>query len=240
MLWIALTEVIHQVDLTRKLLLVYGSNNNREFHMSIFHPVALISLLSTLFLSFSMSVVAGGHKGGHADAHQGGHANEHESGLTRAQKIKVATAAAPSNVSDNALVLDSDNTVLREGDNGWICMVGTPPSYENPMCVDAPWQRWLEAFVNQKPYKNESDSIGISYMLIGDIPVDNDNPMNLDESKGTWVQEGPHLMVLVPQELFGDLPRTPYEGGAYVMWEGSDFAHIMVPLEKTTPIIYAD
>jgi len=24
-----------------------------------------------------------------------------------------------------------------------------------------------------------------------------------------------------------------------VMWEGSEYAHIMVPLEKTTPLIYA-
>lgn len=35
-------------------------------------------------------------------------------------------------------------------------------------------------------------------MLTGDIPVDNDHPMNLNESKGTWVQEGPHLMILLP------------------------------------------
>jgi hypothetical protein len=68
--------------------------------------------------------------------------------------------------------------------------------------------------------------------------VDNDDPYNTDESKGTWVQEGPHLMLLVPQALFGTLPRNPYEGGPYVMWEGTDYAHIMVPLEKTTPIVY--
>ena len=63
--------------------------------------------------------------------------------------------------------------------------------------------------------------------------------INTDESKNTLVQEGPHLMLLVPQGLFGDLPRDPYTGGPYIMWEGSDYAHIMVPLEKTTPLIYA-
>ena len=41
-------------------------------------------------------------------------------------------------------------------------------------------------------------------------------------------------MLLVPQGLFGDLPRDPYAGGPCVMWEGSEYAHIMVPLEKTT------
>jgi hypothetical protein len=202
------------------------------FAMFLSYQIGLRLFVFVATLSFSGFAAAGGHKGEHV----GGH----DTGLSKEQKIKVAAAAAPSNISDEALILDSDNTVLREGSNDWICMVGTPPSYENPMCVDAPWQRWLDAFVNQKPYKNEENAIGISYMLIGDIPVDNDNPMNLDESKGTWVQEGPHLMVLVPPELFGDLPRTPYEGGAYVMWEGSEFAHIMIPLEKTTPITYAD
>ena len=204
-------------------------------------PFSLTSCLLTVLLSLPISALAGGHAGGDNASHAS-HASEyngiHGSGLSDAEKIKLATAAAPVNVSDNALVLDSDNSVLREGDNGWVCMVGTPPSYENPMCVDAPWRRWLDAFMGQKAYKNESNAIGVSYMLVGDIPVDNDHPMNLDESKGTWVQEGPHLMILVPQALFGDLPRNPYEGGPYVMWEGSDFAHIMVPLEKTTPIVY--
>ncbi len=159
--------------------------------------------------------------------------------LSTAQKIDLAKAAAPANVSDEARILDADNTVLQEGNNGWTCMVGTPPNYENPMCVDAVWLGWLDAFMNKKPYKNDAKSIGFSYMLVGDIPVDNDEPFNTDEDKNTWVQEGPHLMLLVPQGLFGDLPRDPYAGGPYVMWEGSEYAHIMVPLEKTTPLIYA-
>ena len=89
-------------------------------------------------------------------------------------------------------------------------MVGTPPNYENPMCVDAVWLGWLDAYMNKTPYKNETTAIGFSYMLVGDIPVDNDDPFNTDEDKNTWVQEGPHLMLLVPQGLFGDLPRDPY------------------------------
>ena len=76
-------------------------------------------------------------------------------------------------------------------------------------------------------------------MLVGDLPMDNDDPFNLDESKNTWVQEGPHLMMLVPQAMFGSLPTSPYQGGPYVMWKGTEYAHIMVPLEKTEPITYA-
>ena len=186
-----------------------------------------------LALLCSASAYAGHHESGHTgDAAEIG-------ALTTEQKIGLAKAAAPPNVSDEARILDADNTVLQEGDNGWTCMVGTPPNYENPMCVDAVWLGWLDSYMNKTPYKNDTRAIGFSYMLVGDIPVDNDDPFNTDEDKNTWGQEGPHLMLLVPQGLFGDLPRDPYAGGPYVMWEGSEYAHIMVPLEKTTPLIYA-
>ena len=84
-------------------------------------------------------------------------------------------------------------------------------------------------------YNSENESFGTSYMLVGDIAVDNDDPSNLDKSKGTWVAEGPHLMLLMPESLMSDLPTDPYAGGPYVMWKGSEFVHVMVPLETTEP-----
>ena len=160
--------------------------------------------------------------------------------LTPAEKIRIAQAAGPSNISDDALILDTDKTVLQEGGNGWTCMVGTPPSYGNPMCMDDIWVNFFEAYYQKAPFEPSQKAIGFSYMLVGDLPMDNDDPFNLDESKNTWVQEGPHLMLLVPQSLFGALPTNPYVGGPYVMWQDSQYAHIMVPLEKTEPIFYAD
>ena len=191
------------------------------------------TLLLTVLTLLSINAQSGHHAMGHKSA-----GAESLGALPVEEKIALAKAAAPSNVSDRARILDADNSVLQEGDNGWTCMVGSPPNYENPMCVDETWLGWLDAWMNKKPYKNIGNMIGVNYMLVGDIPVDNDDPYNTDESKGTWVQEGPHLMLLVPQALFGTLPRNPYEGGPYVMWDGTDYAHIMVPLEKTTPIVY--
>jgi len=191
------------------------------------------TLLLTVLTLLSINAQSGHHAMGHKSA-----GAESLGALPVEEKIALAKAAAPSNVSDRARILDADNSVLQEGDNGWTCMVGSPPNYENPMCVDETWLGWLDAWMNKKPYKNIGNMIGVNYMLVGDIPVDNDDPYNTDEGKGTWVQEGPHLMLLVPQALFGTLPRNPYEGGPYVMWEGTDYAHIMVPLEKTTPIVY--
>ena len=38
------------------------------------------------------------------------------------------------------------------------------------------------------------------------------------------------------EKLLKDLPTDPYAGGPYVMWEGSEFVHVMVPLEVTEPL----
>ena len=145
--------------------------------------------------------------------------------------IQIAMDAAPSNVSADATIMASDGEILRKGTNGWTCMPGTPPNENaNPMCVDKAWRKWLDAFVNKKPYNSENASFGLSYMLVGDVPVDNDDPENMDRTKGNWVEEGPHLMILLPESLMKDLPRDPYAGGPYVMFEGSDYVHVMVPL----------
>ena len=161
----------------------------------------------------------------------------HEEGHSRYSKeqiIEIAMSAAPSNVSNNATIISHDGALLRDGDNGWVCMPGSPPNENvNPMCVDKAWQKWLAAYMAQGEYDSEEEGFGMSYMLQGDTAVDNDDPFNTDKSKGVWIQEGPHLMMLMPASLMKDMPRDPYAGGPYVMWEGNDFVHVMVPLEVT-------
>jgi len=154
--------------------------------------------------------------------------------ISKAEIIKIAMSAAPENISAQATILSAAGTVLREGSNGWTCMPGTPPNENvNPMCVDKAWQKWLNAYMNQAPYNSEEEGFGMTYMLQGDALVDNNDPFNTDRSKGVWIQEGPHLMMLMPESLMKDMPRDPYAGGPYVMWEGNDFVHVMVPLEVT-------
>ena len=97
---------------------------------------------------------------------------------SKKQIIKIAMSAAPSNVSLEATIIDSNGKTLRKGTNGWTCMPGTPPNENvNPMCVDKAWQKWLEAFMDQTPYNSENESFGMSYMLVGDQAVDNNGNM---------------------------------------------------------------
>lgn len=148
-------------------------------------------------------------------------------------KIARAMSAAPSDISLKAKIIDVDGKLLRKGTNGWTCMPGVSliPGDKNPMCNDKVWMKWMKAVAENKPFSTEV--IGVSYMLQGDALVNNDNPSATDpKDGGMWVQEGPHIMLLIPQyEMISNLPRNPFVGGPYVMWDKTPLVHVMVPVE---------
>lgn len=148
-------------------------------------------------------------------------------------KIARAMSAAPADISAEATIMDVDGTVLREGTNGWVCLpgVGLIPGDTHPMCNDAVWMDWMAAMGSGTEFS--TDVIGVSYMLQGDAMVNNDNPMATDPNDGgPWVQDGPHLMMLFPNmEMIASLPRDPFVGGPYVMWDNTPLVHVMVPIE---------
>lgn len=149
--------------------------------------------------------------------------------MDRQAKIERAREAAPPRISQEATVVDSDGTVLHEGSNGWTCLTEVAPGYGYPACNDDVWMGFLEAMLAGESY--ETDRIGLSYMLAGDAHVNNFDPADTEQDEGeVWVQEGPHLMIAVPDPaMLEGLPTDPHQGGPYVMWSGTPYAHIMVP-----------
>ena len=147
-------------------------------------------------------------------------------------KIARAMSAAPASISATATIMDVDGTVLREGDNGWTCFpgVGLIPGDKQPMCKDEVWMKWMATAGAGLPF--ETDRVGYSYMLQGDALVNNDDPSATDPNDGgVWVQEGPHLMLLMPTSMsLEELNHDPFAGGPYVMWGGTPLQHIMVPV----------
>ena len=75
--------------------------------------------------------------------------------------------------------------------------------------------------------------VGLMYMLEGGTDASNTDPYATNPSGGgDWVKTGPHLMVVGAPSL-----NANYKGGArpdtalpYVMWEGTPYAHLMVPV----------
>ena len=145
-------------------------------------------------------------------------------------KIARAQSAAHPAISKNAMIMDVDGKLLQKGTNGWTCMPGIMPGDKHPMCNDAVWGKVMKAVATKSDLK--IDRIGISYMLQGDAMVSNSSPYATDKNNGdVWVQEGAHLMIIVPKEMLKGLSDDPFNGGPYVMWKDTPYAHIMVPVK---------
>ncbi len=146
-----------------------------------------------------------------------------------AETVSRAQSAAHLSISKNASVMDVDGTMLRKGSNGWVCMPGIGPGDNHPMCNDQVWAKLMQAAASGSDF--HTDRIGVSYMMQGDAYVSNSNPAAKDPNNGdVWVQEGPHIMIVAPKELLKGLSDDPYNGGPYVMWKETPYAHIMVPI----------
>jgi hypothetical protein len=148
----------------------------------------------------------------------------------RSDAMADALSAAWSGMAENATVVDWEGNVLREGSNGYTCFP-TPPTLVGtaPMCMDSEWMEWADAWSNKKDYA--ADALGISYMLAGDGGASNVDPYAegpTDDNE--WIREAAHLMILVPAAMLEAYPTDPENGGPYVMWKGTAYAHLMVPI----------
>ena len=148
--------------------------------------------------------------------------------------IESAMSAAPASISAAATIIDWDFKVIREGSNSWTCLPDRPNTEGNdPWCVTDAWVNFLNAYVN-----NENPSyteIGFAYMLQGDTPVSNTDPRATEPtSPDDWVTDlGAHLMILNPdRSLLKNISTDHLNGGPWVMWPDTPYAHIMVPLEN--------
>ena len=163
-----------------------------------------------------------------------------ETALTQADvetlegQIKSAMSAAPTSVSAEAAIVDWNMNQLRDGTNEWTCLPDRPDTPGNdPWCITEAWMNFLHAYVNQtEPTYSE---IGFAYMLQGDTPVSNSDPYATEPTgPEDWVTDlGPHLMMLMPDAaLLENISTDHLNGGPWIMWPGTPYAHIMIPLES--------
>ncbi len=162
------------------------------------------------------------------------------SGASAAAKIKQAMSAAPADIAGGATIMDWPDTPngemkqMRAGTNGWTCMPSTPTEFggasgEDPMCLDKAFMEWAGAWMSKKD--PQVKSMGIAYMLRGDKGVSNTDPFATSPTADNqWIVSPPHVMVVMPDlsQLEG-MSTDPHNGGPWVMWKGTKYAHIMVP-----------
>jgi hypothetical protein len=172
------------------------------------------------------------------------HAMKANPKMTSAQKIANAMSAAPAEIGRHAAIMDwptasgGKPTQLRAGTNGWVCFPNSPTGFgsasvDDPMCLDAQWQAWGEAWMSKSPPK--ITDTGIAYMLKGDRGASNTDPFATGPTAtNEWVVSPPHVMVLYADtRMLDGFPTDPLSGGPWVMWKGTPYAHLMVPVSST-------
>ncbi len=156
-------------------------------------------------------------------------------------KIALAESGGPPEIARDAAILDvsAEEGVapveLRAGSNGWTCIPDDPVAPgTDPMCLDGEWMKFIDAWMNKT--EPQITAVGIGYMLQGGAVPSNTDPFATAPPEGQdWMRDGPHLMVITPDNSqLASLPTDPASGGPYVMWAGTPYAHVMVPVAATT------
>jgi hypothetical protein len=154
-------------------------------------------------------------------------------------KIQNAMSAAPPAISKNATIMDwpptegSEMKVLRKGSNDWTCLPDDPTTPSNdPQCEDKMAMEWAKAWISHST--PNVGSPGIGYMLQGGGSPSNTDPFAKAPAAGeSWMKEPPHLMIFpatgtkLDPAAYGDM----HSGGPWIMWGGTPYEHLMVPVK---------
>src|SRR2546426_7551182 len=160
--------------------------------------------------------------------------------LTKAQKIADAIKAAPRSISAKATIMDWPATeggtmvTLRAGTNGWTCLPDFPATKGNdPMCVDDQWMSFMNAMMGKTTPR--ISRAGVGYMIApGGAYGSNKDPFATKATaENDWGYDPPHVMLLVTdQRTLQGIPTARQNGAPWVMWAGTPYAHVMVPVSS--------
>lgn len=169
--------------------------------------------------------------------------------LSRDDQIQLAMSAAPQRIAANAAIVavDAGGTLvtIKEGTNQFTCMSdlpGTPKA--DPVCADANAKQFLTSMMKNDS-KPANQAPGVAYMANGGQHWEKDGKVLMKEAAGArLVDEPPHWMITWPfdPQMTG-LPTQPNEGGVYIMFAGTPYAHLMIyqdpnklPISQIAPI----
>jgi hypothetical protein len=100
------------------------------------------------------------------------------------------------------------------------------------MCGDANAMEWVMAWVGKKdPPKGK---VGMIYMLAGGTDASNTDPFAMAPTEANnWVKTGRHIMIMNAMDMMAGYPTDakPDTSRPYVMWSGTPYQHLMVPVE---------
>ena len=155
-----------------------------------------------------------------------------------AKLIQSAMHAAPARVAAKAAIVaieaDGSMRTVRAGSNGFTCMPDQPATPgPDPMCMDAAAMAWAGAWMGHKT--PAVGKIGFMYMLSGGTDASNTDPYAVKPTASNhWIKTGPHVMIVGADPSFYDMyPKSadPDTSVPYVMWAGTAYQHLMIPIK---------
>jgi hypothetical protein len=161
------------------------------------------------------------------------------SALSDDELIQMAMSAAPAAVAKDARIITVDHDgkvrVLRETTSAWTCMPGhADRATPDPMCGDRNAMDWATAWMAKK--EPPAGKVGFMYMLRGDGGASNTDPYAMAATAdNNWVRTGSHVMIVGSgAKMLDGYPRDakPDPAAPYVMWPGTPYEHVMLPVEE--------
>ncbi|MBS0388064.1 MAG: hypothetical protein JSR15_06245 [Proteobacteria bacterium] len=158
--------------------------------------------------------------------------------LTDKQLIASALSAAPRGLRAHAGVMVADDKgemrTLRESKNGFTCMPDAPTTPgPDPMCMDKASMDFIHAMLTKSA--PPAGKVGLMYMLAGGTDASNTDPYaEKPMAANHWIKTGPHLMIAGADAAFYDAypkDKDPDTSRPYVMWAGTPYQHLMVPVK---------
>jgi hypothetical protein len=151
--------------------------------------------------------------------------------------IRNAETAGPADVASNSNVYgfgeNGNMRLLRRGASTYWCMPDDPSTPDDdPMCGDTVSMEWVMAWMGGKA--RAKDKVGLIYTLAGGSDASNTDPFGTAPSNANnWIKTGRHIMITGATDLMRGYPAEskPDVHKPNVMWAGTPYAHLMVPLD---------
>ncbi len=168
--------------------------------------------------------------------------------LSRNDQIMLAMSAAPESIARNAAIVAFDGNgsliTVKEGTNQFTCLPDLPDTPKaDPVCADTNAKQFLTSMLKNEP-RPANQAPGIAYMANGGQHWEKDGKVLMKEAAGAkLVDEPPHWMITWPfDSKTTGLPTEPNQGGVYIMFDGTPYAHLMIyqdpnklPVAPTAP-----
>lgn len=154
--------------------------------------------------------------------------------LSEDELIKTAKGAAPAHISDNATIAvvetDGNLRTLKQGSNEFTCIPDiSRQETPDPFCGDKAATEWILSAI-RKDERPANTAVGIGYMGKGGFHWMKDGKVVMPDEQGAKrMKEPPHWMVFFPPDTeLSQFPTEPGKFGAYTMYEGTPYEHIMI------------